>query len=185
MTAPIFSTDGGGRRWRGRLVEVGKRAACVLEAQDPGPKGLPVELGVSVAALKPCGAERLPDIGPVQDLHEFLDRSRRPAPGDAVASDGRDLVLDRGAGTSPDGALRGRSGSPPLRILVGPEGGLEPEELDPCRASGFRPVHLGPRNLRFETAALCALTAVGARAWSKGGDGADLEPSDDEEVRNG
>ncbi|HSR43414.1 MAG TPA: 16S rRNA (uracil(1498)-N(3))-methyltransferase, partial [Longimicrobiales bacterium] len=114
-----------------------------------------------------------------------LARTRRPAPGDATARAGPDLVLDRGAGTSLDRALRAWTGSPPLRILVGPEGGLEETELDACRAAGFRGVQLGPRNLRFETAAVCALAVAGQRVWSEDRSGKAPDPGDDEEVRDG
>ncbi len=39
-------------------------------------------------------------------------------------------------------------------LLVGPEGGLTKGEVDSATALGFRPVTLGPRILRIETAAL-------------------------------
>ena len=44
-------------------------------------------------------------------------------------------------------------------ILTGPEGGFSPRERDFLRAQGFiRPITLGPRILRAETAAVAALT---------------------------
>jgi 16S rRNA (uracil1498-N3)-methyltransferase len=51
-------------------------------------------------------------------------------------------------------------GSPEaLAVFVGPEGGLSPEETQAGREAGLRPVSLGPRILRTETAAIvvCAL----------------------------
>jgi 16S rRNA (uracil1498-N3)-methyltransferase len=47
-----------------------------------------------------------------------------------------------------------------IRILVGPEGGLESEEISWAEDSGFTRVRLGPRTLRTETAALASLAAV-------------------------
>jgi 16S rRNA (uracil1498-N3)-methyltransferase len=46
--------------------------------------------------------------------------------------------------------------SQPARValLVGPEGGFDAAEVDQARAAGFRPVSLGPRILRTETAAI-------------------------------
>jgi 16S rRNA (uracil1498-N3)-methyltransferase len=44
-----------------------------------------------------------------------------------------------------------------LTIVVGPEGGFDPGEAERLRASGARPLTLGPRVLRFETAAIAAL----------------------------
>ena len=47
-----------------------------------------------------------------------------------------------------------------VACLVGPEGGLSPDEVDTARACGFIPVTLGPRILRTETAALALLCIV-------------------------
>src|SRR5882672_818998 len=51
---------------------------------------------------------------------------------------------------------------PRMTLLVGPEGGLSPAETQLARSRGFRPVRLGPRILRTETAALAALSAIQA-----------------------
>ena len=57
----------------------------------------------------------------------------------------------------------------PIIIAVGPEGGLERDELAQLEAAGFRRVSLGPTILRFETAAMAALsmarTSLG-RHWA-------------------
>jgi 16S rRNA (uracil1498-N3)-methyltransferase len=42
-------------------------------------------------------------------------------------------------------------------VLSGPEGGLTAEEEAAARTAGFRPLSLGPRVLRAETAPLVAL----------------------------
>jgi 16S rRNA (uracil1498-N3)-methyltransferase len=47
-----------------------------------------------------------------------------------------------------------------VTFLSGPEGGLSSAEEDRALAFGFTPVTLGPRVLRAETAALCALAAL-------------------------
>ncbi|MDH3997571.1 MAG: 16S rRNA (uracil(1498)-N(3))-methyltransferase [Desulfuromonadales bacterium] len=39
-------------------------------------------------------------------------------------------------------------------ILIGPEGGFSADEIERISAAGFKPVHLGPRILRTETAGL-------------------------------
>jgi len=46
------------------------------------------------------------------------------------------------------------------RVLVGPEGGFHPEEIDLALRSGMRPVDLGPRILRTETAAVSAVAIL-------------------------
>lgn len=45
-----------------------------------------------------------------------------------------------------------------VRLLVGPEGGFDPQEAELVIAAGARPASLGPRLLRSETAALAALS---------------------------
>lgn len=46
-----------------------------------------------------------------------------------------------------------------LGIIIGPEGGIEPAEVDFFRQSGALPITLGRRILRTETAGLAALSA--------------------------
>jgi len=46
-------------------------------------------------------------------------------------------------------------------LVVGPEGGITPEELEALRSSGARIVRLGPTVLRASTAAAVALGALG------------------------
>lgn len=114
------------------------------------------------AALKQCGAARLPEIEPVRDLHDVLGRTRRPTVEGAPAEEGPDVLLSQGAERGLGAALAGRwDGGRTLRLLLGPEGGLEREELAACRAAGFVPAGLGPRTLRFETAAVAAMAVAG------------------------
>jgi len=49
-----------------------------------------------------------------------------------------------------------------VAILLGPEGGLDPGEIELGKSTGFIPVSLGPRVLRTETAATSALAIVQA-----------------------
>jgi len=47
-----------------------------------------------------------------------------------------------------------------LAVLIGPEGGFAPEEVERLAAAGARAVSLGPRILRSETAGLVAAAVV-------------------------
>jgi 16S rRNA (uracil1498-N3)-methyltransferase len=58
------------------------------------------------------------------------------------------------------GRIRDLPGGRPITVLIGPEGGLSPEEQQAAVAAGFTPVRLGPRVLRTETAALAALAVI-------------------------
>jgi 16S rRNA (uracil1498-N3)-methyltransferase len=55
-----------------------------------------------------------------------------------------------------------------VTLLVGPEGGLAPEELERLEASGSTGLRLGPRVLRSETAGLAAIAALQARCGDMG-----------------
>jgi 16S rRNA (uracil1498-N3)-methyltransferase len=72
-----------------------------------------------------------------------------------AAPPGDRLVLDP-AGTP----MVGPSTVPlqePVVLAIGPEGGIEADELEALAGAGFRSVRLGPTILRFETAAVAAL----------------------------
>jgi len=82
-----------------------------------------------------------------------------------------DASLDRALADLPEGGTRlalDASGSAiglervvaPVIIAVGPEGGIEPDELRLLREASFRTVSLGANVLRFETAAVAALAIV-------------------------
>ncbi len=47
-----------------------------------------------------------------------------------------------------------------VALVIGPEGGLSPEEIEQMRQAGGRPVTLGPRIFRTETAGLAALISL-------------------------
>jgi 16S rRNA (uracil1498-N3)-methyltransferase len=52
-------------------------------------------------------------------------------------------------------------------LLVGPEGGFAPSELDAlARASFVSPICLGPRVLRAETAIVAGLALLQEASWS-------------------
>lgn len=103
--------------------------------------------GIVVSACEQCGRNRLPEIAAPIDLGVWL----------AQPPDGTRLVLDPEAGRP----LRGVPLAPgALTLLVGPEGGLDDDELARAGRAGCLPIALGPRILRTETAALVALAQL-------------------------
>jgi 16S rRNA (uracil1498-N3)-methyltransferase len=75
------------------------------------------------------------------------------------------LILCDESGTAPSIAGEMQGLTQPLAVLTGPEGGFDESELDALRKLAFvRPVGLGPRVLRADTAALAALAVVQAVA---------------------
>jgi 16S rRNA (uracil1498-N3)-methyltransferase len=108
---------------------------------------------VAGAAVEQCHRSRCPDLsGP----HPFADVVN---PGPLCDPAARRWLLDPAA---PD---LERSPPPPAAhptesLLVGPEGGWAPAELEALEAAGWHRTALGPRILRVETAALAAATLL-------------------------
>lgn len=95
---------------------------------------------IAAGAVEQCHRARLPEIsGP----HEWDETVRLAARASAR------WILDPDAEMGGWGAP-GASGA----LLVGPEGGWTPAERQDAQAAGWRPVGLGPRVLRIETAAV-------------------------------
>jgi 16S rRNA (uracil1498-N3)-methyltransferase len=113
--------------------------------------------GVAVAAAEQCGRLRVPAVAPVAGLADWLGASAADpaAPVRLVLSLGED-ALPLARALPPDCAA--------VHLLSGPEGGLDAAEEALARAAGFRPVSLGPRTLRADTAPLAALAWIGLRA---------------------
>lgn len=72
-------------------------------------------------------------------------------------SHGLCLVLDPAAGQTLSDLKPATS---TIRLLIGPEGGLDEKEIRSAKDYGFTAVRLGPRILRTETAAVAALSAL-------------------------
>jgi len=103
---------------------------------------------IAVAACEQSGRNRVPEITQPVGLYEMLEHH---IPG------GTALLL------SPGASLRIAdiaSAAADATVLIGPEGGLADVEQAAAIKSGFTPVRLGPRVLRTETAAVCALTLL-------------------------
>jgi 16S rRNA (uracil1498-N3)-methyltransferase len=105
--------------------------------------------GVAVAACEQCGRNRVPVVHPPVDFPAWLQ-----ALASTPATDER-WVLSLDADAERD--LPAAEGQEPITLLSGPEGGLTPAEEAAARAAGFRPLSLGERVLRAETAPLVAL----------------------------
>jgi len=115
---------------------------------------------VAVAACEQCGGNRVPVIHEVMGFAAWAKAQSATTTGQALLLSLRPGTQGlRDAVSAPDnraGASRERA----ITFLSGPEGGLSPAEEDAALACGFAPVTLGPRVLRAETAALCALATL-------------------------
>jgi 16S rRNA (uracil1498-N3)-methyltransferase len=104
---------------------------------------------VAVEASRQSGRSDVPDLLAPAPLDAVLDR----APGDAAKiAFAPEMARSLSEACAPDARA--------AWVLIGPEGGLTPDELERARARGFRTVGLGPTVLRVETAAPVAVALV-------------------------
>lgn len=109
------------------------------------------------AACEQCGRARVPVVAPVATLREWLAAAKS-------TDTPRVLLSPRGTQSLTQWAVQSRpriEGSG-IVLLIGPEGGLSPDEEALAEAAGFLPLTLGRRILRTESAALAAVSALHA-----------------------
>lgn len=102
-------------------------------------------LRVAAAAVAQCGRSRVPEVTGVhawEELPRLLEGLPERWVLDPAAEAGGGLGAGEGAGAG--------------AVLIGPEGGWSDAESAELRSLGCRPVHLGERVLRVETAAVVA-----------------------------
>jgi len=105
--------------------------------------------GVAAAACEQCGRNQVPQLAPLENLENWL---ARPANGTLrliLAPDAEQALVDLPPVTN-------------VQMLIGAEGGLDPQEIVAAQQVGFKAVRMGPRILRTETAGLAALAAMQA-----------------------
>ncbi|MFI4897057.1 MAG: RsmE family RNA methyltransferase [Phycisphaerales bacterium JB059] len=181
---------------KGRWVELEAEApvrmdplAPALEVCAPPPKGdrlaqlIDTLSQVGVASYRPLRCAR----GAPAPGEGKAERLRRIA-GEAAKQCGRAWVLriepeiDFEAALLSEGGMRvimadasaagvGDTGDAPARLLIGPEGGWAPEELDRARGAGVTIARFGAHIMRIETAALCASAILLANATTTAGPG--------------
>lgn len=118
-------------------------------------------------AAEQSGRGRLPALSPATLFSRAVATSAAPlpAPMARLSSEPQPLRLipwEEERGTRLRDVLRGCNLAPGTRIevLVGPEGGFTAQEIDLARRYGIRPVTLGPRILRAETAGVVAAALI-------------------------
>ena len=131
-----------------RIVPLATERSQVRLSGEREEKRLQHWQGIILHACEQSGRSRIPELGAVQRLDQWLTTRPRI---------GRGLFLD------PEGDVSVSGLNAPieaLSLLVGPEGGLSPTERELAVSAGFQRLRLGPRILRTETAALTALAAL-------------------------
>ena len=103
---------------------------------------------ISLSAIKQCGRGLLPDVNDAQTLHEWSENS----------SGELKLMLHDSPESVPLMAqLMASKARSEVRLVIGPEGGFSPVEVEALSAAGFIQASLGRRRLRAETAAIMAV----------------------------
>lgn len=104
--------------------------------------------GIVRAACEQSGRVHLPVLNHALELGDWL---RSPLDDGTTG-----IMLDPDA----DIALGELEPADDVRVLIGPEGGFDCEEVECADTAGYRRVRLGPRILRTETAAIATLSAL-------------------------
>lgn len=131
------------------VVPVDSRRSVIRLAGERAAKRVAHWQGVAASASEQCGRNQVPLVAPLEKLEHWLARPARPGLRLMLAPDAEHSLADL----------------PPARdvqLLIGAEGGLDPQEVIAAKQAGFQAVRLGPRVLRTETAGLAALAALQA-----------------------
>jgi 16S rRNA (uracil1498-N3)-methyltransferase len=106
---------------------------------------------IAIAACEQSGRNRVPEISQPVGLYDLLEQHTPGGPALLLSPAASQRIADIAAASSE------------ATVLIGPEGGLADVEQGSAIKSGYMPVRLGPRVLRTETAAVCALTVLQQR----------------------
>lgn len=131
------------------IVPVDSRRSVLRLSGERAAKRVAHWQGVVASACEQCGRNQVPLVAPLESIENWLARPAGNAQRLMLAPDAPQTLAD----ILPTG---------PIQLLIGAEGGLDPQEILAAQHAGFRPVRLGPRILRTETAGLAALAAIQA-----------------------
>ena len=111
-------------------------------------------------AAKQSRRPRIPVIGPLESTQQVIERIGSP-------ESGLVLVLHEDALLSLVESLNRGEGVAAITLIVGPEGGISPAEIDAFIAAGATPVRLGREVVRTSTAggAACAVISALLGRW--------------------
>ena len=100
---------------------------------------------VAISASEQCGLNLIPSINPVCNLKEWIFKT----PGEKL------MALQSGDKLGND-FLESNS----VSLLIGPEGGFSPDEIEDANNEQVRKISLGERTLRAETAPIVAISLI-------------------------
>lgn len=128
--------------------QAGRSVANWGKKQD---KGLAKWRAAAWAAAKQSRRSRIPEITPVADQAAVVALIQAAPLALMLHEDATGKITDQPV-AQVDSVV----------LIIGPEGGISPAELDAFTAAGAHPVRLGPEVLRTASAGMVALAALGA-----------------------
>lgn len=136
-----------------RIVPVSfKRCVVKLDAKKAEAKRKRWQ-AIAESAAKQSGRQVIPVVDRVMTQKEALEDAKSLDVSLIPYECARDMTETK---QILDGIQRGQS----VGIFIGPEGGFELSEVEVAMEKGVRPITLGKRILRTETAALCMLSVL-------------------------
>lgn len=124
------------------------RCVTQWELKDAGKKLTRLKR-IAAEAAKQSGRALIPEIGEPLSLKALCGALPRHA-----------LALTPWEEEKRGGIAAQLAGQKDIAVIIGPEGGIAPEEIALLKEAGAVPVTLGPRILRTETAGLASLIAL-------------------------
>ena len=133
---------------------------------------------IAVAACMQCGQDQLPTVdaplpvrsafGAFAGVAEVVDHpaglSQRlildPLASDSLVQTVRSLMANELATNHTTNHTTNLADRSSWVLAVGPESGFDPDEIEAAKRAGFKPVRMGPRVLRTETAGPAAIAAL-------------------------
>ena len=131
------------------IVPVDSRRSVIRLSGERAGKRVAHWQGVAAAACEQCGRNQVPNVAPLEKLENWLAKPPHEGLRLMLMPDAEDTLASLPAVEN-------------VQLLIGAEGGLDPQEVIAARQAGFQAVRLGPRVLRTETAGLAALAAMQA-----------------------
>ncbi len=131
------------------IVPVESRRSVMRLAGERASKRVAHWQGVAASACEQCGRNQVPLVAPLEKLDNWLARPAQGALRLMLAPDAEQSLADLPPASE-------------IQLLIGAEGGLDPQEMLAAKQAGFQAVRMGPRVLRTETAGLAALAVIQA-----------------------
>lgn len=128
--------------------QAGRSVANWGKKQD---KGLAKWRAAARAAAKQSRRSRIPEITPVGDQAAVAALIQAAPLALMLHEDATEKITDQPVAQADS-----------VVLIIGPEGGISPAELDAFTTAGAHPVRLGPEVLRTASAGMVALAALGA-----------------------